>query len=284
MTNLLHHIKILKKIGDYKTHKGQPSLLRSDSMLKAIGKSINIRVSSIEAAKIPIIIIGNSPITESYTHKVDFLKSAGVVQGFISLNSNPTNSEYIKSSSKDGFKTFDNYNELSAFLNMIHELISFRNITVSTCGIVPGIKNLIEWGRPINLAISLHAPNDEIRNRLMPISRKHSLTELMDAVHFYEENAGRRVTFEYIMLEGINDSLECAEELARLIKGTCAYVNLIPFNPVKEKPFKRSSNNRTHAFFDRLNQLGVNTTIRKEFGTDIDAACGQLRAKEIRNE
>ena len=113
----------------------------------------------------------------------------------------------------------------------------------------------------------------------MPINKKYPLNELMDAVRYYEKEAGRRVTFEYILLKGINDQKENALELASLIKGTLAYVNLIPFNPVKELEYNRSDNKTVHNFMDILMKKGVNVTIRKEFGTDIDAACGQLRAK-----
>ncbi|MCQ2742963.1 MAG: 23S rRNA (adenine(2503)-C(2))-methyltransferase RlmN [Bacilli bacterium] len=178
---------------------------------------------------------------------------------------------------------FDNYDNVMNFIRIANDQnglsIGARHITVSTCGLVDGIRKYADEGIQINLAISLHAPNDELRKKLMPIAKAYPLDQLMDAVHYYEEHAGRRVTFEYIMLSGVNDTIECADQLAALIRGTCAYVNLIPFNPVKEKDFARSSNNATRAFWDRLMKLGVNTTIRKEFGTDIDAACGQLRVK-----
>ena len=178
---------------------------------------------------------------------------------------------------------FDNYDNVLSFVHIINEGkglgIGARHITVSTCGLVPGIKKYAMEGIQINLAISLHAPNDEIRKKLMPIANHYSLKELMDAVRYYEENGGRRVTFEYILLKGINDSIECANELSDLIRGTLAYVNLIPYNPVKEKPYERSSEKTIKAFNDQLRKRGINCTIRKEFGTDIDAACGQLRVK-----
>lgn len=178
---------------------------------------------------------------------------------------------------------FDNYDNVMDFiriLNAAHGLaIGARHITVSTCGLVEGIKKYAHEGLQINLAISLHASNDELRNKLMPINKKYPLNELMDAVRYYEKEAGRRVTFEYILLKGINDQKENALELASLIKGTLAYVNLIPFNPVKELEYNRSDNKTVHNFMDILMKKGVNVTIRKEFGTDIDAACGQLRAK-----
>ena len=179
---------------------------------------------------------------------------------------------------------FDNYDNVIDFIRIINHpkalAIGARHISVSTCGIVPGIIKYAHEGLQSNLAISLHAPNDDIRNKIMPISKGYKMNELMDAVRYYEEHAGRRVTFEYIMLKGVNDSLECAEQLVKLIKGTLAYVNLIPYNPVDENSFQRSEDKQVHKFFSYLMQHGVNTTVRKEFGNDIDAACGQLRAKE----
>ncbi|MCB9499561.1 MAG: 23S rRNA (adenine(2503)-C(2))-methyltransferase RlmN [Erysipelotrichaceae bacterium] len=178
---------------------------------------------------------------------------------------------------------FDNYDNVMDFIRILNHpyglAIGARHITVSTCGLVEGIRKYANEGLQINLAISLHAPNDEIRNKIMPISLKYPLPELMDAVKYYEKTAGRRVTFEYILLAGVNDSRDDALELAHLIHGTLAYVNLIPYNPVEEMKYQRSSGNRVHDFLDILMKNGVTATIRKEFGTDIDAACGQLRAK-----
>lgn len=178
---------------------------------------------------------------------------------------------------------FDNYDNVLDFVRILNHPYGFaigaRHITVSTCGLVEGIRKYANEGLQINLAISLHAPNDEIRHKIMPISLKYPMDELMDAVKYYEKNAGRRVTFEYILLKGINDSKENAKELAKLIKGTLAYVNLIPYNPIKELIYQRSDEKSVHDFLDTLTKLGVTATIRKEFGTDIDAACGQLRAK-----
>ena len=179
---------------------------------------------------------------------------------------------------------FDNYDNVMDFIRIINNpyslAIGARHITVSTCGIPEKIRQYANEGLQTNLAISLHAPNDKIRSMLMPINIKYPLSELMDAINYYEKTADRRVTFEYILLKGINDSLENAKELKELIKGTRAYVNLIPYNEVNENKFKRS--NSVHDFFDYLMKNKVNTTVRKEFGTDIDAACGQLRAKNER--
>lgn len=179
---------------------------------------------------------------------------------------------------------FDNYDNVLDFIRIVNHPKAFaigaRHITVSTCGLVPGIMRYAHEGMQTNLAISLHAPNDEIRNQLMPISNAYPMDKLMEAVKYYEKEADRRVTFEYIMLKDVNDTIECARQLVKLIRGTKAYVNLIPYNPVDEKSFKRSEDDNVHRFFSYLMQHGVTTTVRKEFGNDIDAACGQLRAKE----
>lgn len=179
---------------------------------------------------------------------------------------------------------FDNYDNVMDYVKIINCQfgidVGARHISISTCGIVPGIERFKDENLQINLAISLHAPNDEIRNKLMPINRKYPLKELIKAIEDYNKSAnGRRVTYEYIMIDGLNNSLKHAKQLVELIKPTYGYVNLIPYNEVVEKPFKRSSNNKVHAFRDFLNVNGIKATIRKEFGSDIDAACGQLRAK-----
>ena len=182
---------------------------------------------------------------------------------------------------------FDNYDNVIDFVKIVNHpkalAIGARHITVSTCGIVDKIIQYGKEGLQINLAISLHAPNNKIRNQLMKINKKYPIEEVISAVKIYESEANRRVTFEYILLKGINDSLECADELSDLIRGTLAYVNLIPYNPVIENEFKRSDDKQVRLFMDRLIKRGVTCTIRKEFGTDIDAACGQLRAKVEKN-
>lgn len=180
---------------------------------------------------------------------------------------------------------FDNYDNVMDFIKIINDpkslAIGARHITISTCGIAPKIIEYAKSGLQINLAISLHAPNNEIRNKLMPINKKYPLEVLFSALKEYLEISGRRITFEYILLKGINDSEENAKELAKLIKGTFSYVNLIPYNSVDENKYKRTSKEEILSFQDKLKKLGVNVTIRKEFGTDIDAACGQLRAKKL---
>ncbi len=178
---------------------------------------------------------------------------------------------------------FDNYDNVLDFVKICNNPKGFeigaRHITVSTCGIPEGIRKYANEGLQVNLAISLHAPNDQIRNTLMPISKAFHMDELMDAIRYYEKVANRRVTFEYIMLKDINDSIACAKELKNLLKGLTSYVNLIPYNEVSSLEYKRSPKENVRAFADYLKNNGVNVTVRKEFGKDIDAACGQLRAK-----
>ncbi len=178
---------------------------------------------------------------------------------------------------------FDNYENVMDFIRIINHpkalAIGARHITVSTCGLPDQIRRYAKEGLQINLAISLHAPNDEIRSKLMKINRPYPLDKLIPAVKEYENIAKRRVTFEYILLKGVNDSVQDADQLTKLIKGTLAYVNLIPYNPVIENEFQRSPHANVQAFLDRLIKNGVTATVRKEFGSDIDAACGQLRAK-----
>lgn len=179
---------------------------------------------------------------------------------------------------------FDNYEKVMRFIRIANEAkglaIGARHITVSTSGIAPKIVTYSKEGLQVNLAISLHASNDETRNKLMPINKAYPLEKLFDAIREYCVNSDRRVTIEYILLKGINDSIKNADELTKLLKGVFAYVNLIPYNEVEENEFKRSDKQSVRAFYERLKNNGVNVTIRKEFGTDIDAACGQLRAKK----
>ena len=177
---------------------------------------------------------------------------------------------------------FDNFDNVMNFIKIINNqkalAIGARHITVSTCGIPDKIRMYASSGLQINLAISLHAPNDELRSKLMPINKAYPLHELMEAIKYYNVTADRRITFEYILLKDVNDTMECADELASLIRPVFAYVNLIPYNEVNENGYHRST--RAKEFMDRLMKKGVNVTIIKEFGTDIDAACGQLRAKK----
>ena len=178
---------------------------------------------------------------------------------------------------------FDNYDNVMDFIRIVNAqkglAIGARHITVSTCGLLDGIRKYAREGLQTNLAISLHAPNDEIRLKLMKVAKIYPIKDIIEAVKEYESISKRRVTYEYLLLDGINDNKENAEELIELIKGTMGYVNLIPYNETSLCSYKRSSGNRIHAFLDYLTKGGVNATIRKEFGSDIDAACGQLKAR-----
>ena len=179
---------------------------------------------------------------------------------------------------------FDNYDNIMNFIRIINEPkgidIGARHITVSTCGIVTKIKEFAKDFTQVNLAISLHAPNDKIRNKIMPISKAYNLDELMNSIKEYIKLTNRRVTFEYVMLENINDTLECAKELSNLLKNLNCYVNLIPYNETENIQFKRTKKMQILAFYDILKKNGINVTIRKEFGSKVDAACGQLRANQ----
>ena len=180
---------------------------------------------------------------------------------------------------------FDNYDNLMKALGIINDpfalAIGQRHISVSTCGLVPKIRQFAQENVQYNLAISLHGSNDELRSKLMPINKKYHLDELIDAVRFYLENTNRRVTFEYLLLAGINDSETNAKELKELLKGLNAYINLIPYNEVEENNYQTSSAENSLRFYDLLKKENVAVTLRQKRGDDIDAACGQLRAKEM---
>ena len=177
---------------------------------------------------------------------------------------------------------FDNYENVLRFVKIINcnkgiDLGS-RHITISTCGIIPGIKKFMEEEGQVNLAVSLHAPNDELRRKIMPIAKVYQLDDLMNTIKEYIKKTNRRVTFEYIMLDGINDNEKEAKELVKLLKGINCYVNLIPYNETENIGFKRSKEWKILTFYDILKSNKINATIRKEFGGSVDAACGQLRA------
>jgi 23S rRNA (adenine2503-C2)-methyltransferase len=182
----------------------------------------------------------------------------------------------------------DNYDNMISFLKIINHdkglQIGARHITVSTSGIVPRIYDFADENTQINFAISLHAPNTELRSRLMPVNKAYKLDDLMDAVRYYIDKTGRRISFEYGLFGGVNDQIEHAKELAKLIKGIKCHVNLIPVNYVPERDYVRTPRNQIFAFEKELKNNGVNVTIRREHGHDIDAACGQLRAKERKEE
>lgn len=177
---------------------------------------------------------------------------------------------------------FDNYDNVCKMIEIINNpfglSIGSRHITVSTCGIVPKILEFSDFPYQVNLAISLHAPNDKLRSSLMPINNAYKINELMDAIKKYISKTNRRVTFEYILLDGINDNDSCALELANLLRGLNAYVNLIPYNSTGDLTYSRSSDLKIKNFYDILIKEGIGVTIRREFGSKISAACGQLRA------
>ena len=179
----------------------------------------------------------------------------------------------------------DNYDNVVKFLGLINSdkglNISQRNITVSTCGLVPRIKQLAELKLQITLAISLHAPNDELRKTMMPIAYTYSIEQIMDACRYYLSQTARRISFEYSLVKGVNDSSECARQLIKLVHGMNCHINLIPVNPIKERDYEQSEKNSIHNFNEILEKAGVNVTIRREMGRDIDGACGQLRQNHI---
>ena len=178
---------------------------------------------------------------------------------------------------------FDNYDNFTDFMEIAIDAyglaIGQRHITVSTSGIVPKIKAFADLETGVNLAISLHAPNNDIRSSIMRINNTYHIEDIIDMVKYYISKTNRRVTFEYIMLNGVNDSKECAIELSKLLKGINCYVNLIPYNETENIEFKRSNTSQIGIFYDILKKNNINVTIRKEFGSKVSAACGQLRAK-----
>ncbi len=176
---------------------------------------------------------------------------------------------------------FDNYENVVRFLRLVSDErgfhISLRNITVSTCGIVPGIRRFAEEGLPVTLALSLHAPKDKVRRELMPVAKSYPLDEVLDACREYFTKTGRRLTFEYSLVKNVNDNPGEAMALARLLKGMHGHVNLIPVNPVSERNFVRSDKRAILEFQRILEQAGIAVTVRREMGRDIQGACGQLR-------
>ena len=178
----------------------------------------------------------------------------------------------------------DNFENLLKFLELLTDEnglhISQRNVTVSTCGLVPRMRDLADNKLQITLALSLHATTDEKRRKLMPIANKYSIAELMEACAYYFEKTGRRITFEYALVGGVNDTKEDARELTELIRSLNCHVNLIPVNPIKERSFVQSEGEAITAFKNKLEKNGINVTIRREMGRDIDGACGQLRRRQ----
>lgn len=182
----------------------------------------------------------------------------------------------------------DNYENVVKFLRLLTGEegynMSQRNITVSTCGIVEGIRKLAEEKLQITLALSLHATTDVKRRQLMPIAYRYELKEVLKACEYYFEKTGRRVSFEYSLVAGVNDNLNDAKELADLVKGMNCHVNLIPVNPIKERDYRQSEKKQIEDFKNYLNNKGVTATVRREMGRDIDGACGQLRRRHMKNQ
>lgn len=178
---------------------------------------------------------------------------------------------------------FDNFDNVMAFCDIITAgkglAVGESHITISTCGLVPQLYRFAQQPHPCNLAISLHAPNDELRNSLMPVNRRYPLQELIKAAEHFSVTANRRVTLEYIMLSGVNDAPEHAQQLSDLIGGRNFYVNIIPYNPTDADSYEKSSRERIMAFYDVLKKNGIGVTMRREFGSDLKAACGQLSAQ-----
>lgn len=178
---------------------------------------------------------------------------------------------------------FDNYDNVIDFIKVINDPkgidLGARHITISTCGLVPKIKEFMELNTQVNLAVSLHAPNNYLRDKIMPINKAYKIEELMEAIKAYIKKTNRRVTFEYIMLKDLNDTKDCALELAKLLKGINCYVNLIPYNRTSaHDKFGKSDKETILKFYDTLKKNNINVTIRREFGSKVMAACGQLRA------
>ena len=181
---------------------------------------------------------------------------------------------------------FDNFENIKRFISVVtnNKMINIgqRHLTISTCGLVPKIYEFADLETGVNLAISLHAPNNEIRDKIMKVNHAYKIEEVMKALDYYIEKTNRRVTVEYVMLAGINDSDECAYELSKLVEGKLMYVNLIPYNETSNFQMKRSNDFKIKSFYDILKSNDINVTIRKEMGGNLSAACGQLRANSER--
>ena len=175
----------------------------------------------------------------------------------------------------------DNYDNVIKFIRLLNDKdglnIGQRHITLSTCGLIEKIYKLADECLQITLAVSLHAPNDEIRNKIMPVSKKNDMDRLLEACKYYSDTTKRRITFEYAMISGVNDSLDCAKELSERLRNMLCHINLIPVNDVKERNYKKSSGETVERFAEFLNSKGIETTVRRKLGSDINAACGQLR-------
>lgn len=211
--------------------------------------------------------------------------TAGEMLGQIYEISKDTDSKISNVVIMGSGEPFDNYDNAVKFMRLLNDEkginISGRNITVSTCGLVPNIRRFADEEMAATLAISLHASNDEKRKEIMPVANSYSIEEIIDACRYFFDKTGRRLTFEYSLISGVNDSDEEALELSKLLKGLNCHVNLIPVNPIKERNFKSPSKEAATAFKLKLEKNHINATIRREMGRDIDGACGQLRRRKI---
>jgi len=182
----------------------------------------------------------------------------------------------------------DNFDNVVKFLQNVNNEnginIGYRHISLSTCGIVPNIKKLMDLNFPLTLSISLHAPNDEIRNNIMPVNKAYNIDELLEACREYGKVTKRRISFEFALIKGVNDNAETAHELAKKIKGILCHVNLIPVNNVEENQFEKPSKTKINEFMNILEKYSIPVTVRRELGSDINASCGQLRRKETKKE
>ena len=183
---------------------------------------------------------------------------------------------------------FDNYDNVVRFLKLVSSEdslnIGMRHITISTCGIVPRMRDFADLELQCGLSVSLHAPTDEARSRTMPINRRYPISEVMDAARYYVKKTNRRITFEYALISGENDADDTARQLASLLKGLLCHVNLIPVNNVTGAGYQKSSIKRQQAFVDILTAAGINATVRRTLGSDIDASCGQLKRKYMKGD
>lgn len=191
-------------------------------------------------------------------------------------------SHLVLMGSGEPLDNFDNTIKFLVNINAKYGLnIGFRHITLSTCGVGPRIRQLADEGFPLTLAVSLHASDNDLRNQLVPINRKFSLETLLEDCRYYNNKTGRRITFEYALLAGVNDSPDQAKKLACLIEGIPCHVNLIPYNPVSERKYRRSTSISIRNFQAMLERFGIEATVRREMGSDIDAACGQLKRRYV---
>lgn len=287
--NLIKKLSKIAYISDIKTYKKYDSNLDDTTKYVFLTEDKNL----IEAVKMRYSFGVSACISSQVGCKMGCIFCASTMNGFKRNLSCAEMADQIIAIEQDSGEKIShivvmgtgepllNYEELIKFLKLMNSPqafnISFRKMTVSTCGIVPQIRRLANEQIPITLAISLHAPDDELRSSLMPVNNKYSILQLLDACKYYIMKTNRRITFEYALIDDVNDSSYHAKKLADLLQGFLCHVNLIPLNPVDDKNISRSSNDKIRCFRDILHKKGIPVTIRREMGSDINAACGQLR-------